>query len=323
MDQEQNMWKQLSCDSMKLPIPIANYSGFINFSYPNPASMKNFIVPIDFSDDSLKGLELAMMFAQKIHVNIQMVYVQKKSFDIYAALIEEEARLAARKFEQLLKVYTPRLKNDSRLRYIVKKGRIYEEIVNQAQSYKESIITASTHGASGFEELFIGSNAIKVIAATDRPVITIRKGKVPKDFKKILLPLDVVPETRQKVMLTAQIAQLFGSEVHVIGVTSSKSKKIETRVHAYSKQVCKHLKMAGIPYKADFLYGENIADLTIDYALKIKADMISIITDMGTNIGGFFMGGYAQQILNKATMPVLNIKPKAIHLPRDFSTFGG
>jgi len=133
--------------------------------------MKNFIVPIDFSTDSLKGLELAILFSQKQHINIQLVYVQKKSFDIYAGLIHEEAKLAEKKFEQLLSKYSPLLKNDSKLRYIIKKGRIYEEIVDQAQSYKDSVIAASTHGASGFEELFIGSNAYKIICATDRPVI--------------------------------------------------------------------------------------------------------------------------------------------------------
>ena len=94
--------------------------------------MKNFIVPIDFSDDSLKGLELAILFSTKKHVNIQLVYVQKKSFDIYAGLIHEEAKLAEKKFEEMLRKYTPLLKNDSKLRYIIKKGRIYEEIVQQA-----------------------------------------------------------------------------------------------------------------------------------------------------------------------------------------------
>jgi nucleotide-binding universal stress UspA family protein len=284
--------------------------------------MKNFIVPIDFSDDSIKGLELALLFSQKKHVNIQLVYVQKKSFDIYAGLIHEEAKLAERKFEQMLKKYTPLLKNDSKLRYIIKKGRIYEEIVSQAQSYKDSIITASTHGASGFEELFIGSNAYKIICATDRPVITIRKGPIPKEIKKIILPIDVVPETRQKVGIAADIAQLFGSEINIVAVTSSKSKKVKERLDSYVKQVAKHLKGIDVPYKTDFLYGSNIAELTIGYEKKLKADLTIIMTEMGIGFGNLFMGSYSQQILSRSDIPVLNLKPRQINLPREFSTFG-
>ena len=284
--------------------------------------MKNFIVPIDFSDDSIKGLELAILFSQKKHVNIQLVYVQKKSFDIYAGLIHEEAKLAEKKFEQMLKKYTPLLKNDSKLRYIIKKGRIYEEIVNQAQSYKDSIITASTHGASGFEELFIGSNAYKIICATDRPVITIRKGPIPKDIRRIVLPIDATPETRQKISVAADIAQLFGSEIYVVAITSSKSKKVKERLDNYVKQVTQHLKAIEIPYKTDFLYGSNIAELTVGYEKKVKADLTVIMTEMGIGFGNLFMGSYSQQVLSKSDIPVLNLKPREVNLPRDFNTFG-
>jgi len=284
--------------------------------------MKNFIVPIDFSEDSLKGLELAILFSHKQHVNIQLVYVQKKSFDIYAGLIHEEAKLAEKKFEQLLRKYTPLLKNDSKLRYIIKKGRIYEEIVQQAQSYKDSIITASTHGASGFEELFIGSNAYKIICATDRPVITISKGNIPKEIRRIVLPIEIVPETRQKVGIAADIAQLFDSEIHVVAVTSSKSKKVKDRLDSYVRQVSQHLKGISVPYKTAFVYGSNIADLTLDYSKKSKADLTVIMTDMGIGVGNLFMGSYSQQILSKSEIPVLNLKARTVSLPRDFSTFG-
>ncbi len=284
--------------------------------------MKNFIVPIDFSEDSMKGLELAIMFSQKKHINIQMVYVQKKSFDIYAGLIHEEAKLAEKKFEQMVKKYSPLLRNDSKLRYIIKKGRIYEEIVNQAHSYKDSVITASTHGASGFEEMFIGSNAYKIICATDRPVITISKGIIPKDLRKIVVPIDVVPETRQKVPYAIEIAQLFESELHIVAVTTSKSKKIRERLEAYTGQVTKHLKGIDVPYKMDFLQGDNMADLTLAYSKKVKADMITIMTEMGIGFVNLLMGSYAQQLVSQSPIPVLNLKPKDIHLPREFNTFG-
>ena len=153
--------------------------------------IKNFIVPLDFSDDSFKGLELALLFSSRLYANIQMVHVQKK-VDQFPSTTRDDYFHTKEKFEKILKEYTPRLGNDSKLRYIIKKGsKIYEEVVNQAESYKESIITASTHGASGFEEFFIGSNAFKIISATTKPVIAIRKGKVPEKIKKIILPIDM------------------------------------------------------------------------------------------------------------------------------------
>ena len=286
--------------------------------------IKNFIVPIDFSDDSLKGLELAILFSSKLYVNIQMVYVQKKTAEHFPSAIREEYHNAKEEFENIVKEYSPKLENNSKLRYIIKKGpKVYEEVVNQAESYKDGIITASTHGASGFEEFFIGSNAFKIISATTQPVIAIRKGQVPPTIKKIVLPIDTMPETRQKVLLTAEIAELFGSEVHVIELASSRSTKVHKRLNAYSKQVGNFLKSRNIPIVNHTILGDNVADLAVEYANTIKADMISIITEQKSSITNLILGNYAQQVLNKAVIPVLNITPREIQIKGTFSTYGG
>jgi nucleotide-binding universal stress UspA family protein len=286
--------------------------------------IKNFIVPIDFSEDSLKGLDLAILFSKRTNANIQMVYVQKKTAEHFPSAIREEYHKAKEKFEEIIQEISPELENNSKLRYIIKKGpKVYEEVVNQAESYKDGIITASTHGASGFEEFFLGSNAFKIISATTQPVIAIRKGPVPPFIKKIVFPIDVMPETRQKVILTAEIAELFESEVHVIEVTGTRSSKIIKRLNAYSKQVSNFLKSKNITVINDTILGDNVADITVEYANSIKADMISIITEQKNSITNLILGNYAQQILNKAVIPVLNITPREIQIKGSFSTFGG
>ena len=71
------------------------------------------------------------------------------------------------------------------------------------------------------------------------------------------------------------------------------------------------------------LYGDNVADITVEYANSIKADMISIITEQKSSITNLILGNYAQQVLNKATIPVLNITPREIQIKGSFSTYGG
>jgi nucleotide-binding universal stress UspA family protein len=271
----------------------------------------------------MKGLEIAMLFSKYLYVNIQMVHVQKK-VDQFPSATRDDYLDIKDKFEKILKDFTPGLENESKLRYIIKKGsKIYEEVVNQAESYKECIIAASTHGASGFEEFFIGSNAFKIISATTKPVIAIRKGPIPERIRKIIMPIDMMPETRQKTPLTADIAKIFGAEVHVLEVCSSRNKKIHKRLNAYSKQVTNFLKANEIPVVNHFIVGDNVADITVEYATAEKADMISIITEQKSSITNLILGNYAQQVLNKAEIPVLNITPRQTGLKSSFSTFGG
>jgi nucleotide-binding universal stress UspA family protein len=284
--------------------------------------MKNLIVPIDFSKESLNGLELALLFTKRQFTNIQMVYVQKKSSDYNSpGYFAEEKKYAEKKFKEVIGKYAPKLKNDSKLRFIIKSGSIYKEIVNQVESYSEAMVVASTHGGSGFEEFFIGSNAYKILSATDRPVMTIRKNKCPNDIHKIVLPIDITVDSRQKVPFTADLAFLFGAEIHLITISSSKSKKLEHRLKSYSLQVEKYLNSRRIPYKRKSLYGNNIVDLIVVYADSVDADLISIMKEQPKSLN--FLGNITQQILNRATTPVLTLSSRETHIATGFRTFGG
>ena len=283
--------------------------------------MYRIIVPIDFSEESLNGLKLAILFSKKTNRNVEMVYVQKKSLDYKLGSKEEEYRFAEKEFEKILEKYTSKLSPSSKLSYIIKSGRIYREIVNQANSFKESFIVTSTHGASGFEKFFIGSNAFKIISATNRPVITIRGDDLPKEILKIILPLDISADTRQKLPFTAELAKQFNAEIHVITITSLQTDDISNKLSAYSKQVCEYLENHNIKYETDSLIGSNSTKLIIDYANMVNADLISIMTEQVSD-GNYILGTAAQEILNKSTIPVLSINPKELHVSGAFRTQG-
>ena len=52
--------------------------------------MKTIIVPLDFSDESLTGLDLALMLAAKTRANIQLIHVIGKNTGNSNELLEKE-----------------------------------------------------------------------------------------------------------------------------------------------------------------------------------------------------------------------------------------
>jgi len=282
--------------------------------------MYRIIVPIDFSQESLLGLDLAILFANKTTCKIEMVYVQRKNLD-YNGSKEGELKNAEKEFIKIQDKYKQKILNQSELKYIIKSGKIYREIVNQANSFKDSFIVASTHGASGFEKFFIGSNAFKIISATSKPVITIRGNSLPNNINKIILPLDISADTRQKVPFTADLAKLFNAEVHVITITSLQTDDISNKLAAYSKQVCEYLESQGIKFKSEALVGSKLTDIILDYSDKVKADLISIMTEQVSD-SNFILGTAAQEMLNKSSIPIVSINPKELHVSGAFRTQG-
>ena len=283
--------------------------------------MKNFIVPVDFSVESLNGLKMAILFSKKTRVNIQMIYVLSKATDLDQASMETEMHTSEDRFKKIIQEFSPQVGNDSSLNYVITRGRIYQEVVSQAESLPDAIISASTHGASGFQELFIGSNAFRIISATDKPVITLRKNSCPETIGRIVLPIDLSVDSRQKVPFTLELAKLFGAEVHVVGIHTLRGLGNKRKIRSYISQVASYIEEK-VPCETNEVFGDNVVELVNNYAQAIKADLISITTERPSGIS-LIIGNTVHQILNKAEIPVLCLTPKNIRKSGTFATTGG
>ena len=266
--------------------------------------MKTIIVPLDLSDESLTGLNLALMLANKTGANIQMVHVIEKNTGDHNEQIGKENQLAKSKFEEILQKY--KWKSNSTLSYTIAEGKVFKEIADLADKYEDALTVLSTHGASGFEELFIGGNAYKIVSHSRNPVITVRRSKIPSNIDKIVLPLDFTFQTREKVPYTVKVAKIFSSKIHILPINLSKMKSVEKKLHQYTQQVASYLDTHNIPYTVEHLHGSNLTDLTLDYARSIDADLISIMTEQEKSASNLLLGTFAHQMINKAFIPVLS-----------------
>lgn len=274
--------------------------------------MANIIAAIDFSDCSVNALEHAVSIAARGTLDVHMIWVNNPSVtkttiysDTSADLIDE----IRKQFTKLVDKYTPLLP-DSTIDFVIREGKIYREIIDEAKEMDSLCIVMGTHGKSGFEQFWIGSNANKLISVSPCPVITIRTGvDIKQEMRVILMPIDSTLDTRQKVPFTTYLAQLFESEVYVLSLYASKYKSIQKRVDVYTDQVCSYLEEEGIKFHRDVLSCDNLTTGTIDYAKRIRANLISIMTEQETSPFNLLVGPYAQQMVNNSPYPVLSINP--------------
>jgi nucleotide-binding universal stress UspA family protein len=268
--------------------------------------MKTIIVPLDFSEESLSGLNLALMLAKKTRANIQLIHVIGKNIGNSIELLEKENQIAKRKFEDILQKCKEQGNINCALSYTIKEGQIFKEIADLADKYDDALTVLSTHGASGFEELFIGGNAYKITSHSRNPVITVRRSKMPSNIDNIVLPLDITFQTREKVPYTVELAKVFNSKIHLLTIRLSNLKSIEKKLHQYAVQVASYLDAHKIPYTVEHLHGSNLTDLTLDYSRSIDADLISIMTEQEKSASNLLLGNFAHQMINKAFIPVLS-----------------
>jgi len=275
--------------------------------------MKKILVAIDFSECSFNALEHAINIANKAEADVEMMFVIKpdSSREMFTEGPQTLSSMVKDKFDELLEKYQPLLMSNNKLSYLIREGKVYHEIVKEADRKDIFLVMAGTHGASGFEEFWIGSNANRIVSALRKPVITIRGGvSVNRNLERIVLPLDSTPETRQKVPFSAYMAKIFNAEIHVLRLYSSNVQAIIRRIDSYAEQVVKHLEEENIRYVLESVHAVNLTESTVEYALKINANLISIMTEQEISARNLLLGPYAQQMVNHSPIPVLSIHPK-------------
>lgn len=277
--------------------------------------MRTIISAIDFSDCSINALEHAVSIASYSKANLLLLWVNNPyttktilSSDMSDDLVEE----VEHQFTKLINKYGPMLP-DSKIDYIIREGKVYKEVVSQARESEAWLIVAGTHGSSGFEELWMGSNANRIVTAAPCPIITIRGGvEISRNLERIVMPFDSTMETRQKVPFTCELAKAFDAEVHLLAVYSTTIEDVRGRVLSYAKQAAKYMKENGVRHQLIEVEAENLSTTTMEYAKKIDANLISIMTEQEKTATNLWLGPFAQQMVHHSPIPVLSIHPLEI-----------
>lgn len=268
--------------------------------------MSEIIVGIDFSNASLTALRLAIDVANRTGADILLAWVRTKDIE------KEDAEKALNK---LVIENTPKL-NGKDLSYTICEGRVYQALAALAKKENPDLIVIGAHGDGGYDEKYAGQNAYKISAEINFPVLTIRETfDFDKPLERIVLPIDSSRDTRQKVPWTIEFAKMFPqSTICVLGVQTTHIKTVREEVIGYVKSVESFLKEHKMSYTTEYVDSENVTLSTIDYAKKINADVIIIMTEQEKTISNFFfLGTYAQQMLNLSPFPVLTVPTIQLH----------
>jgi len=276
--------------------------------------MKLIIVCIDFSRASMHALEYAIFLANIVKANITMLWVDNQTgaefvFSDGGTELRVETK---RNFEEIIQKYGNKLKNGS-LKYRMRKGKVYFEIEQQARQLKADLIIAGTHGVTGYEEFWIGSNAYRIVTNAPCPIITIRQ---QYDFSgginNIILPIDHTKNTIEKVPFALMMAKLFDARINLLALYSTGLKSLQRKVDHSAEKVKKMIGDHGIECNCKARKADNITQSILKFSDEVGGDLIMIMTEQETTVANILLGEFAQQMVNYSSVPIVSVHPSEI-----------
>jgi len=147
----------------------------------NPGiTLKQILVPIDFSDCSLRALDLAFTIAQPFAAKLTLLHVvepavyQQSYLGVTPSLEESTQTLVEAGRERLAALSKKRVGLRLRTESLVRVGRAYSEIPDTASALSADLIVMGTHGYTGLKHILLGSTTERVVRHATCPVLTVR-----------------------------------------------------------------------------------------------------------------------------------------------------
>ena len=273
--------------------------------------MNRILVPTDFSEQAHYALEVAAMLARKHNAEIYLLHMMEipmQQIDpINAHSDVPEAlffmKLAHKKFEDLME---SDFLQDITVHETVKADITFNEFKDACKEFDIDLIVMGSHGASGLKEMFIGSNAEKVVRSSDVPVLVIKNQHNNFNIKNFVFASDFKNDNSETYKQAVKFAELFDAKIHLLLVNTANN-----FITTYESRNRIN----------DFISGQSFENYTINvhndtsveqgilnFSQEIDADLIGISTHGRQGIAHFFNSSISEDLVNHAKRPVITFK---------------
>ena len=277
--------------------------------------MKKIIVPVDFSDISSHALDFAIDFNNIIKGEIILLHVLELpsySFSVMGEMdLDRPDELLNAKFiegaHNRLSEWSKRVTDAGQeVKIRMKHGHPYEKMAKEIVEEKADWIIIGSHGASGLSEIFLGSNAERVIRHSECPVITVKGPTKIADMKNIVFASDLSEDQNWVAYKAKDVQEMLGLNMHIVKVKTPHNFLSENAVQDQLKAFASRNHFENSTLNS--IEGDYPDEGIVDFAEEVGAGLIVIGTHGKTGLAHIFGGSRAEDLANRSTIPVLTFK---------------
>ncbi|MFM7896967.1 MAG: universal stress protein [Flavobacterium sp.] len=273
--------------------------------------MKRILVPTDFSKHAEYALKVAAQIAKRNDGEIFLLHMLElpsagndalsRAHDIPELMFFKNAAVA--KLDDLM---NSSYLDGVKISRIIQFEMAFEGIIKNGEAHNVDLIVMGSHGASGFQEMFIGSNTEKVVRNSNVPVLVIKREEDNFNASKFVFASDFSEEIKKPFEKVVEFANKFNAHLHLVNVNTPNNFK-STKVA--QKQMDEFVAEFKINNYSTHIYNDvNVEKGILHFAKSIDADIIGMSTHGRKGLSHFFNGSISEDLVNHAKRPVITFK---------------
>jgi len=277
--------------------------------------IKKILVPTDFSSQAESALKVAAQIAKKNNCEIYLLHILEMPGHVIDLTSSGSSgpgpeavffmKHTHKKFEEVLeKEY---LEGIEVIETVSFEG-VLKGIIDACDKNDIDIIVMGSHGSSGFEELFIGSNAEKVVRTSKQPVLVIKEDCDIFAIDDLVYATNFDDEDKPSLIAAYEFATLLDAKLHLTWINTANSFKTTGETEEKMNLMISDLAIEN--YTLNIYNDINIEKGILNFANSVSAGLIGISTHGRKGLSHFINGSLGEDVVNHAKRPVITFKIK-------------
>lgn len=269
------------------------------------------IVPIDFSDISRYGTNLAVKIAQELRAEIHLLNIiplpshvllttdgeilEDGDFDTSAPKKQRE--------ENTLKLQAWKQAHAPGAITAVRFGHVNEQVLDYANKQAAGLIVMGTHPAFGMQEFFNTSHGEYVAMHATMPLLTIKCDRSDLQVKSIVLANSFKTDDVPHAHMTLAIQKAFDAKLYLLRVNTPSNFITDADAERNMRSFAEKNHLSNVEFA---VYNDTaVEDGIVHFVARHDIDIISIGSKQRTGLNKLMNGCVSADLVNHVMKPIL------------------
>lgn len=277
--------------------------------------MKTYIFATDFSQNALHALRFAVPVIQKLKGSILLFHAYEYAdplIGVPISVIEELNREKEKsikdellRWKEIVRQIAPALP----CRFIARRLPFEQNLFSLVEETEAEGIFMGTQGASGIQQVIMGSNTASVIGKATCPVYAIPEGSNFKGIHSILYATDYQEENGYILDQIGEIATIFGANIEILYVVVENS-KLDMEVYEWYQEAVKE-KFSKLEVSFKTVSQKNVQTGIGEYVKKNQPDLVVMAMHRKNWITRLLKGSYTRKQVFHTQKPLLILQSES------------
>ena len=268
--------------------------------------MKTILVPTDFSGCADRAVRAADLIAVRTGASLVLFHSLElpKQMDVEDEEDVLKELVEGRENADLLLAQKYEFSEGVRVKTVVKKGDVTKAILDYISENPVDMIVMGSHGKRGIFDLFVGTNAQRIVRMAHLPVLVIKED-FPLPIRKVVYASEYNIEDEIVFKKFIEFIKPFSPDITLLYIKDS---ELFDMSYTLALETMKRFATHAAPMKCEIHINREykVSDGIITFAEKTKADMIVMSNHHRKPLKRMLVGSKVEAIVNHSEIGVLS-----------------